>query len=191
MADIIVLNKVDAASPGDVASALQGIAAVKPGTTIVRASSPVSLDDPAAVAGRRVVVVDDGPTLTHGGMTYGAGTVAAIAAGAAELVDPAPFAVGSIRETLLRHPHLERTLPAMGYGAAQLQDLAATLDAVDADLIVSGTPLDLARLVPLKKRVVRAHYRFADEATPAAEGRLATWLSAFLSERGIAANQTS
>jgi predicted GTPase len=183
MADVVVLNKVDSASSQDVHAALRGIAALKPGVPVVRARSPVELDEPLAVAGRRVVVVDDGPTLTHGGMAYGAGTVAAIAAGAAELVDPAPFAVGTIREVLRNHPHLERTLPAMGYGTAQLHDLAATLDAVDADLVVSGTPLDLARLVPLSKRVVRARYRFEDEPDPRGGGRLAAWLDTFLDER--------
>jgi predicted GTPase len=186
MADLVVLNKVDAASPRDIDRALQGIAAIKPGVPIVCASSPVVLDDPGAVAGRRVVVIDDGPTLTHGGMSYGAGTVAAMAAGAAELVDPAPFAVGSIRETLLRFPHLDRTLPAMGYGEAQLKDLAATLDAVEADVIVSGTPLDLSRLVPLKKPVIRARYRFADEPSEDGVGKIASWLDAFLAEHRIA-----
>jgi predicted GTPase len=187
MADLVVLNKVDSATSRDVDVALRGIEAVKPGVAILCAASPVVLDDPAAVAGRRVVVVDDGPTLTHGGMTYGAGTVAAMAAGASELVDPAPAAVGTIRETLRQYPHLDRTLPAMGYGESQLADLAATLDAVDADLIVSGTPLDLSRLVALKKPVVRARYRFADELDADGNGKLAGFLDSFLADRGIAA----
>jgi predicted GTPase len=118
-------------------------------------------------------------------MAYGAGTVAAVEAGAAELVDPAPYAVGVVRETLERFPHLDRTLPAMGYGRAQLQDLAATLDAVDADLVVSGTPVDLARLVALKKRVIRARYRFQDELLPDGRGKLAAWLDDFLGEHCV------
>lgn len=185
MADLVVLNKVDSASSGDVQCALEGIAAVRPGVPIVRAASPVVLDDPAAVRGRRVVVVDDGPTLTHGGMAYGAGSVAAIAAGASELVDPAPAAVGAIRETLARYRHLDRTLPAMGYGDAQLADLAETLDRVDADLVVSGTPLDLARLVRVNKPVVRARYGFADEPGPDGGGRLGGWLDGFLERMGL------
>jgi predicted GTPase len=190
MADLVVLNKVDSATPRDIDLALQGIEAVKPGVPTLCAASPVVLDDPAAVAGRRVVVVDDGPTLTHGGMAYGAGTVAAQAAGAAEQVDPASAPVGTIRETLQRYPHLDRTLPAMGYDEAQLADLAATLDAVDADLIVSGTPLDLSRLVSLKKPVVRARYRFADELDPDGNGKLGRFLDDFLADRGIAAEAT-
>ncbi|HKJ25027.1 MAG TPA: cyclic 2,3-diphosphoglycerate synthase [Myxococcota bacterium] len=185
MADVVIVNKVESASAEQVQRAVDGVRALRPDVPVVRAASPVVLDDPAAVAGRRVVVVDDGPTLTHGGMPYGAGGVAATAAGAAEIVDPRPFAQGALRETFARHPHLGRVLPAMGYGAAQLRDLAATLDAVPADLVVSGTPLDLARLIPLGKRVVRARYGYAAAGEPGLE----RFLAALLERVGIATDE--
>ena len=161
MADAVILNKVDAAASADVQRAEDGVRALVPGVPILRAASPVALDDPEAVRGRRVVVVDDGPTLTHGGMAYGAGWVAASAAGA-EIVDPRPHADPEIRALYARYPHLGRVLPAMGYGPAQRAALARTLEAVPAELVVSGTPLDLARLLGLAKPVVRARYAYAD-----------------------------
>jgi predicted GTPase len=166
MADVVVVAKTDTAAQVDVQRVIDGVRQLLGDVPIVRAGSPVVLDDPNAVAGRRVVVVDDGPTLTHGGMAYGAGFVAAHEAAAAEIVDPRPWARGAIAETFERYPHLSRVLPAMGYGDAQLEDLRATLDDTDADLIVSGTPLDLSRLVPLKKPVVRARYSYADAGEP-------------------------
>ena len=166
MADVVVLNKVDAASPADVRRATDGLRTLRPDVPLVHAASPIELDDPAAVRGRRVVVVDDGPTLTHGGMSYGAGWAAATAAQAAEIVDPRPHADALIREVYERFPHLGNVLPAMGYGAEQLAALARTLDATPADVVVSGTPLDLARLVPLARPVVRARYRFAEAGSP-------------------------
>jgi predicted GTPase len=182
MADVIVINKVDAAANVDVHHIIEALHVLRPEVTIVRASSPVMLDDPKRVTGRRVIVVDDGPTLTHGGMAYGAGLVAATAAGAAEIVDPKPCAVGAIRDVYRRHPHLARVLPAMGYGNSQLADLRETLDAVDADVIVSGTPLDLARLISLRKPVVRARYAYADAGPPL----LGDLLSSFLARAGLA-----
>jgi predicted GTPase len=181
MADVVVVNKVASAGAEQVRRAEDGVHALRPGVPIVRAASPVVLDDPGAVAGRRVVVVDDGPTLTHGGMAYGAGGVAATEAGAAEIVDPRPFAQGALRDAFRRHPHLGAVLPAMGYGAEQLRDLAATLDAVPADVVVSGTPLDLARLVPSKKPVVRARYGYASAGEP----RLESFLEDFLERTGL------
>jgi predicted GTPase len=153
---------------------------------ILRAASPVTLDDPAAVAGRRVVVVDDGPTLTHGGMSFGAGWVAATQAPAAEIIDPRPWAAPSIRRAYEAHPHLDRVLPALGYDAVELADLRQTLDACDADLIVSGTPLDLARLIPLKKRVVRAHYAHADVGEPGLADVLEKFLTRLVPSGGQA-----
>jgi predicted GTPase len=182
MADIVVVNKVDAAAPSEVQRTIEGVRAILPDVPILRAASPVVLDDTDAVRDRRVVVVDDGPTLTHGGMSYGAGYVAAVAAGAREIVDPRPFARGAIAETLERYPHLTRTLPAMGYGEDQLADLAATLAATNADLVVSGTPLDLSRLIQLEKPIVRARYGYAD----ADESGLGKWLDEFLSGRDLA-----
>jgi predicted GTPase len=184
MADVVVVNKIAAAAASDVARIEARLAALRPGVPILRATSPVQLDDEAAVRGRRVVVVDDGPTLTHGGMPFGAGTVAARAAGAAEIVDPRDFARGAMADTLRRHPHLDRTLPAMGYGESQLADLRATLEAVDADVIVSGTPIDLARLLRPGKPVVRARYRYADaDGRDGPESELGRALDAFLASR--------
>lgn len=176
MADVVIVNKVDAASPEAVAEVEERVRQILPHVPILRAASPVALDDPAAVHNKRVVVVDDGPTLTHGGMRYGAGYVAAVAAGAGEIVDPRPHIRGSIAAAFRAHPHLQRTLPAMGYGEAQLEDLRATLDACDADVVVAGTPIDLAALITLNKPVVRARYGYADAGKPG----LGEWLDDFL-----------
>jgi predicted GTPase len=127
----------------------------------VRGASPVTLDDASRMRGKRVVVVDDGPTLTHGGMAHGAGYVAALAAGA-EIVDPRPFAPAALAAELRRYPHLGPVLPALGYSADQRGALAATLDAAPVDAIVAGTPVDLAALLGLRLPVVRARYEYAD-----------------------------
>jgi len=162
MADIIVVNKVDTASSVDVQRAQEEVRRVNAAAPIVRAASPVVLDAPERVRGRRVLVVDDGPTLTHGGMAYGAGFTAAVAAGAAEIVDPRATAAPLIQDVYQRYPHLGRVLPAMGYGAAQREALRQTIDASDADVVVSGSPVDLARCASLEKEVVRARYAFAE-----------------------------
>ena len=166
MADVIVVAKTNAATPSDVQRCIDGVRALRPEVPILRAASPVRLDDPESVRGKRVVVVDDGPTLTHGGMSFGAGFAAALEAQVAEIIDPRPFAAPSIRAVYEAYPHLGRVLPALGYDASQLADLEATLEACDADLVVSGTPLDLARLVSLSKPVVRARYEHADAGEP-------------------------
>jgi predicted GTPase len=144
LADVLVVNKVDSADPADVERTVEGLRALNPSAELVLASSPTRLDDGPSLAGRRVLVVDDGPTITHGGMPFGAGTVAARAGGAAELVDPRPWAVGSLKDVYARFPHIGAVLPAMGYGEAQLADLAATIAATPCDMVVSGTPIDLA-----------------------------------------------
>ncbi|HXK23595.1 MAG TPA: GTP-binding protein [Myxococcota bacterium] len=180
MADVIVINKVDAARGEDVQRAHETARRLNPRARIVRAASPVVLDDPAAVRGRRVLVVDDGPTLTHGGMAYGAGYVAAVAAGAAEIVDPRESAAPEIRTCLERHPHIGRVLPAVGYDAAQRDALCRTIAASRADVVVSGTPFDLAAL-PVGKPVVRARYGFAEASEPG----LGAGIDAFLAERGL------
>jgi predicted GTPase len=167
MADIVVLAKSDRADAGALATIGRNVAAANPDATIVAAASPVRLDDPSAVRGRRVLVVDDGPTLTHGGMPYGAGYVAAKEAGAVEIVDPRPFAVPAIAALYTRFPHLGPVLPAMGYSAAQRHDLAATIAASGADIVVAGTPIDLARDLALDLPVVRARYDYADAGDPA------------------------
>jgi len=166
MADVAVINKVDVAPAADVEEAIERFREVNPCAAILRAASPVQLSDAAAVRGRRVLVVEDGPTTTHGGMPFGAGYVAANAAGAAAIVDPRSTAVGEIKAVFERYPHIGPVLPAIGYYPEQLQALAATIDAADADVVVSATPLDLARLIGTDKKVVRARYEFADAGEP-------------------------
>jgi predicted GTPase len=144
LADVLVVNKVDSADAADVERTVEGLRALNPSAEVLLASSPTRLDDGPSIAGQRVLVVDDGPTITHGGMPFGAGTVAAREGGAAELVDPRPSAVGSLREVYERYPHIGAVVPAMGYGDEQLADLAATIAATPCDVVVSGTPIDLA-----------------------------------------------
>ena len=161
-ADVLVINKVDSADPAAIACVHEAAARYNPDATIVETSSVIDLDTAVPLAGKRVLVIEDGPTVTHGGMPYGAGALAARAAGAAELVDPRPFAVGSIAETFAAYPHMTEILPAMGYSAEQLADLEATVQAADADVVVVATPVDLSRLVDLGKPAVRAKYHVED-----------------------------
>ncbi len=143
LADVLVVNKVDTAAPDDVQLVVDGLRRLNPEATMLLASSPATLDDGPSIAGKRVLVIEDGPTITHGGMPFGAGSVAARAAGAAEFVDPRPYAVGSLRAVYEKYPHIGAVLPAMGYGDAQLAELAATIEATPCDVVVSGTPFDL------------------------------------------------
>jgi predicted GTPase len=149
---------------------------VNPRAPVVRAASPVHLADPDAVRGRRVLVIEDGPTITHGGMPHGAGWVAAIAGGASAIVDPRAGAVGPIREVFARYPHIGPVLPAIGYDAAQLAALRETIERAEVDVVVAATPLDLAPLLHLGKPVVRARFEFADAGVPT----LATLVDEFL-----------
>jgi predicted GTPase len=165
MADVVIINKVDSAEPGAVDTVRRSIDELNPRARVVVARSDVSLVG-SPIDGRRVVVVEDGPTLTHGGMTYGAGIVAARRFGAARLVDPRPQAVGTIREVLDRYPALEPLVPAMGYGEAQIAELEATLNAVDADLVLSATPIDLTRVLTLNKPITRVRYELAEVGGP-------------------------
>ncbi|MGB8021487.1 MAG: cyclic 2,3-diphosphoglycerate synthase, partial [Candidatus Nanopelagicales bacterium] len=158
MADVVVVNKVDSADPADVERVVAEVGRLAPDAVVVRAESPVTLAGEGSLAGQRVLVVEDGPTLTHGGMPFGAGTVAARAAGATDLVDPRPYAVGSIAATYQQYPGTGPVLPAMGYGGQQLADLAATIRAVPADVVVSGTPMDLGRLIDAGHPLRRASY---------------------------------
>jgi predicted GTPase len=166
MADVIVVNKVDAAPAGNVQAVINEARALNPRAVLVKAASPVRLDDPGAVRGRRVLVVEDGPTLTHGGMPYGAGYVAATSGGAAAIVDPRDSATQGVREIFARYPHIGPVLPAVGYDAGQLRGLRETIDRAAADVVVAATPLDLAALLPLEKPVVRARYEFAEAGDP-------------------------
>jgi predicted GTPase len=169
MADIVVVNKVDVAEPEDIARVLANVGAVNPGATIVQTASPVRLEPGADVAGKRVLVVEDGPTLTHGGMPFGAGTVAARQAGAGVIVDPRPYAVGSIAETFARYPALGPVLPAMGYGDGQLADLAATIRQVPCDVVLTGTPIDLGRIIDAGHPIRHASYQSVEVGEPRLE----------------------
>jgi predicted GTPase len=171
MADVVIINKIDSATEQAVTEVERSIVELNPAAVVVRARSVVTADAP--IEGRRVVVVEDGPTLTHGGMTYGAGVVAARRLGASEIVDPRPWAVGSIRSVLETYPDLERLVPAMGYGASQTAELAATLDAVDADVVLSATPIDITRMMTLAKPVVRVRYELEQVNGPALADLLA------------------
>ena len=166
MADVVVINKVDVASPHDVAAVVSNVRAVNPNAVIVCAASPVVLESGESLRGRRVLVIEDGPTATHGGMPFGAGTVAARSEVPAEFVDPRPWAVGSIAGTFEKYPTIGLVLPAMGYGDEQLAELEATINAVDCDVVVSGSPIDLARLIDIKHPFRRATYSYADAGEP-------------------------
>ena len=166
MADVVVVNKVDAARSEDVERLEAAVRALNPRAAIVRAASPVRLDDAEAVRGRRVLVIDDGPTLTHGGMAYGAGYVAAVRAGAAEIVDPRESATPALLELFARHPHLGRVLPAVGYDEAQLAALGETIARSRAEVVVCGSPIDLAARIATRQPIVRARYGYAEASEP-------------------------
>ena len=186
MADVVVINKLDSAEPAAVAAVAANVAAVNPRATIVRAESPVTLEPGPSLAGARVLVVEDGPTLTHGGMPYGAGTVAARPAGATRLVDPRPHAVGSIADTFRTYPHIGLVLPAMGYGRRQIQELAATIDAADGDVVVAGTPISLRRLLGTSRPVRQARYELRELGPPDLADVLAPIMAAAKAGRPVA-----
>ena len=163
MADVVVINKVDSATPEQIAEVRSNIAAMNSRARVVLARAALTLVG-GEVAGKKVAGVEDGPTLTHGGMTYGAGVVAARRFGAAELVDPVPFATGELAATLAKYPNLEHLLPAMGYGQGQMHELESALNAMPADLVLSATPIDLTRVLKLKKPVVRVRYELEELA---------------------------
>jgi len=166
MADVVVINKIETAEPEAVQRVRGNVRAVNPGAMIVEAASPIEVEDPLAIAGKRVLVVEDGPTLTHGEMPYGAGVVAARRFGAAEVVDPRPYAVGSLAETYRRYPSTGAVLPAMGYGAEQRRELAATIDAVPCDLVLIATPIDLGRIITIERPTQRVRYDLQEIGRP-------------------------
>ena len=167
MADVCVVNKVDSAQPDAVEAVLRSIRTENPRAMVVQAASPIHVGgDAAQIAGKRVLAVEDGPTLTHGEMAYGAAVLAARAHGAAELVDPRPFAVGSIRETFAAYPHVAEVLPAMGYGRAQVEELRETIARSNAELVLIGTPIDLRRLIALDTPALRVTYRLEEIGEP-------------------------
>jgi predicted GTPase len=173
MADVVVVNKVDTASRDAVLSVRSNVRSRNPKAILIEAASPIFVDDPAAVQGKRVLVVEDGPTLTHGEMAYGAGWVAAQRFGAAEIIDPRPFAVGSIAQTYARYPTTGKVLPAMGYGDRQMRELEKTINRSDADLVLIGTPIDLGRLLKLNKPSQRIRYDLQEIGQPTLDEVLA------------------
>lgn len=166
MADVVVINKIDTAYPDDVATLRHNIERVNPGATVIDAASPIFVTDPQAIRGKRVLVVEDGPTLTHGEMAYGAGWVAAKRFGAAEIVDPRPYAVGSIAKVFEKYPAVGPILPAMGYGERQVRELEQTINATPCDLIIIATPIDLARIVKLDLPSQRVRYELQEIGVP-------------------------
>jgi len=162
MADVLIINKIDTADPADITKVELTATEYNSRAEIILARSPVSLDEPDMVVGKRVLVIEDGPTLTHGGMTFGAGYVAAKAAGAESIVDPRPYATGSIKRTFEKFSHLKDVLPAMGYGDEQVAELEATINAVPCDIVVAGTPIDISRIIKVNKPMVRARYSLGE-----------------------------
>ncbi len=158
MADVAIINKIDSADPLEVEKVKNTVAAINPKAKIIMANSPITVDDPEAIAGKKVLVVEDGPTLTHGEMAYGAGVIAAEKLGATELIDPRPYAVGTIKGTFAKYNHISRLLPAMGYGKVQIEELEKTINDSPAELVVIGTPIDLRRIMKLDKPAVRVRY---------------------------------
>ena len=166
MADVVIVNKVDSATGDQLRRVLDDIALANPDAAVIEAASPVSLAEGPSLAGKTVLVVEDGPSITHGGLSFGAGTVAARQAGVGTQIDPRPFAVGSIAETYRRFPHIGPVLPAMGYSHEQLRELEQTINATDCDAVIGGTPIDLARLIGSDHPIRRASYEFEQRSGP-------------------------
>jgi predicted GTPase len=173
LADAFVINKVDTAEPENVLKVRESLNRINPEAIVIEAASPLFVDDPSAIHGKRVLVIEDGPTLTHGEMKYGAGWVAARRFGAAEIVDPRPFAVGSIAETYAKYPGTGPILPAMGYGDAMVADLEKTINKADVDMVVSATPIDLTRIIKVNKPMQRVRYELQEIGTPTLQDLLA------------------
>jgi predicted GTPase len=176
-AHVLVINKVDTATPEAVGRLLASIAQANPGAKVLQTASRIYVEGGDRIQGKKVLVVEDGPTVTHGGMTYGAGALAARQHGAAELVDPRPFAVGSLKSVLEAYPHLTQALPAEGYFPQQLKDMEATIQATPCDLVLIATPIDLSRLIRISQPVLRVSYRVEDWGKPTLEEAIAAFLT--------------
>ena len=166
LADVVIINKIDTAKEEDVALVEENIKKLNPKALVVKAHSPIFVEDPGAIKGKRVLVIEDGPTLTHGEMAYGAGVVAARRFGAREIIDPRPYAVGSIREIYARYPTTGPVLPAMGYGQEQIKELQATINSTPCDLVLVATPIDLRRLIDIEKPSDRVRYELEEISRP-------------------------
>jgi predicted GTPase len=175
MADIVIINKVDTAAPQNVELVKKIVEELNPRAKIITAASPVTVEDPKAIKGKTVLVIEDGPTVTHGEMKFGAGFIAAQKSGAKKIVDPRPFAVDSIKETFAKYRHLENVLPAMGYGNHQVKDLEETINATKCDVVVSGTPIDLNRVLKANKPLIRVRYDLQVLGEPKLEEVLAKY----------------
>lgn len=176
MADIAIINKINSAGQAAVQQIKENILQYAPKASLVSAESKILVKNPERIKGKRVLVVEDGPTLTHGGMKCGAGYLAAKKYGAAEIIDPRPFAAHSIKDIFAQYPHIEKVLPAMGYGSAQIQDLEETINRADCELVVFATPIHLAHLITIKKTSIRVRYEYKDHNGPQLEILLKKWL---------------
>jgi len=182
-ADAVVINKEDTAKPEDIEKVRANVKQANPRAVIIDAYSPLSVADPDAVKGKRVLVVEDGPTVTHGGMGYGAGKIAAQQFGSEEMVNPRPFAVGSLAKTFDEFKHLQNVLPAMGYSKEQLKELEDAINQTDCDVVISGTPIDLTRIIKANKPIVRVSYRLQEKSKPDLE----VLLTDMLKRKGLGA----
>jgi predicted GTPase len=177
LADVVVINKIETARPEDVQTVRENIAAINPKAVVIDGASPIRVDDPSLIRGKRVLVVEDGPTLTHGEMKIGAGVVAARKYGAAEEVDPRPYTVGRLTETFRIYPGIGKLLPAMGYGEEQLRDLEATINNTDCDAVIIGTPIDLNRIIKINKPNTRVYYDLQEIGDPTLDAVLDDFIS--------------
>jgi len=184
MSDVVVINKVDSARQEDIARVHATVQQVVPNATVIEADSPISVDDPSVIHGKRVLVVEDGPTLTHGGMKFGAGTLAARAYGAAEIIDPRPYLTGQLKDTFAKYPEIGKLLPAMGYGEDQLRDLEQTIAGTECDSVIIGTPIDLNRVITIRQPSTRVTYELKEVGKPDLE----VVVDEFLKQNGLASN---
>ncbi len=175
-ADVVLINKIGTATPDQLEAVEAAVAETNPDAQVIRAAGPISVDDEDLVAGKRVLVLDDGPTITHGGMPYGAGLIAAENLGATEIIDPRPYAVGTIQDVYQAYPHIGAVLPAMGYGEEQQQELRETIARAAPDTVVVGTPIDLAELLKLEIPHTRVHYAVEEQGSPTLAEVLARFL---------------
>jgi len=189
MADVVVINKVDSAAPENVQKVKESIATANPNATLVGAASVIQIENPKLVKGKRVLVIEDGPTVTHGGMAYGAGTIAARQGGAAEIVDPRPYAVESIAEAFRNYPSIGPILPAIGYSTRQLQHLETTINKVDCDAVLVATPINLSRIINIGKPHTRVSYELQELGTPNLEDILSEFVRAHSLLRGSSKNK--
>jgi predicted GTPase len=166
LADVVVINKIDSSSPENIQIVRENISIANPRAMVIDAASPITADRPELIRGKACLAIEDGPTLTHGEMKFGAGTVAALKWGASAMVDPRPYAIGKIRETFLTYPGIGTLLPAMGYGNQQIIDLENTINATPCDVVVIGTPIDLNRIIKINKPTVRVTYELQEIGSP-------------------------